>query len=64
MFTSERYPQGNEKQATCIAWVAFFSCDTWQHVSRMRFLDLLACMLGRLNHCAFYGIHPLRALAK
>src|SRR5881396_3502278 len=45
LFTSERYPQGNEKQATCIAWVAFVSCDTWEHVSRIRFLDLLACML-------------------
>jgi hypothetical protein len=64
LFTSERYPQGNEKQAACIAYVAFISCDTWEHMSRMRFLDLLACMLGALNHCAFCGIHPPRALAK
>jgi hypothetical protein len=23
LFTSERYPQGNEKQAVCTAWVGF-----------------------------------------
>jgi hypothetical protein len=30
----------------------------------MRFLNLLACMLGALNHCAFCGIYRPRALAK
>jgi hypothetical protein len=35
-----------------------------EHMSRMRFLDLLACMLDALNHYAFCGIHLPRALAK
>ena len=46
---------GNEKQATCIAYVAFVSCDTWNILRRLRFLDC-ACMFGALNDYAFCGI--------
>src|SRR5256886_2575187 len=51
---------GKRKTSDVHPIVAFVSSDTWEHVSRMRFLDLLACMLGGLNHCAFCGISPAR----
>jgi len=64
LFTSERYPQGSEKQAVCAAYVAVISPGNVRRLSRMKILIEQACMLNALTEYAFCGIHSPRDLIK
>jgi hypothetical protein len=62
LFTSERYPQGREKQAVRTASAAIVSREDTCDMSRTKILVLQACMLEPLIEYAFCGIHSPRDL--
>jgi hypothetical protein len=64
LFTSERYPQGSEKQAVCAPCTSSFFPGKHAAYESMKILIVQACMLNTLTEYAFCGIHSPRDLIK
>jgi len=63
LFTTERYPQGSEKQAMCTSEVFIFARNP-RSCGLMKILIVEACMLNTLTEYPFCGVHSPREVIK